>query len=130
MPSKLLDEIVQFAGYQPAIRLCRSYGGRLLYVPAEIAETHPIALCMGYEHACEFARRYGGARLTLPAEQTALMELRNARIAEQYTAECRSISWLSREYNLTRKSVANVLDAQGIVRRALEAEDDEAREGT
>lgn len=133
MPSQLLDEIVDFAGFQAAIRLCRSYGGRLLYVPAEMAETHPVALCMGFDAARELSRRYGSSRLSLPAETTALREQRNRLIAAQYRGELgeppRSVSWLSRQHQISRKSVVNILDALGVPRRFHEEAEPEEMTG-
>lgn len=126
MSSLLLDEIVELAGIQPAVRLCRTFGGRQVYIPEDMTETHPLALCMGYNPARELAKRYGRERLTIPAEQGALVMQRDRAMADDYTAG-RSVSWLSRTYGVSRKWVTVRLDKLGIIRRALDdAEPDDA----
>lgn len=117
MASRLLDEIVSFAGFNAGLELCRGWGGRMLYVPEKMAQDHPIALTIGLAAAKELASRYGGAHLEIPAEKNALLELRNQAIAAKYRAGS-SVSSLSEEYGIHRSMVNKVLDKLGIERRA------------
>jgi Mor family transcriptional regulator len=121
MAGQLLDELIQFAGIQGAIRLCRTFGGRQVYIPESMAETHPLALTLGYEAACELSRRYGRERLALPTEYQALLEQRNRQIVAEYLLGA-SISRLSRDYGVSRPWVHNILDRAGIQRRTAEAD--------
>ncbi len=119
MAGQLLEELIEFAGIQSVIRLCRTFGGRQVYIPEYMAETHPIALTIGMEAATELSRRYGRERLALPTEYQALLEQRNIRICEEYQAGA-SISKLSRDYGVSRPWVHNILDRAGIQRRSLD----------
>lgn len=120
MLSRILEEIVEVAGYAAALELCRAYGGRSVRVPHPMPETHPIALTMGYRPACAFAERFAGESVAVPAERTALMDLRNQRIVADYQAG-KSVSALSLDYGLTRKRITEVLDEARVARRSLSA---------
>jgi Mor family transcriptional regulator len=121
MAGQLLDELIEFAGIQGVIRLCRTFGGRQVYVPETMAETHPLALTLGYHAACELSRRYGRERIALPGEHQALLEQRNRRIVDEYRLGS-SVSKLSRDYGVSRPWVHNILDRAGVQRRSLENE--------
>jgi hypothetical protein len=123
MAGQLLDELIEFAGIQGAIRLCRTFGGRQVYIPENMPETHPLALTLGYEAARELAKRYGRERIALPAEHQALLEQRNRRIVTEYRLGV-SISKLSRDYGVSRPWVHQILDRNGVQRRSLESDDD------
>lgn len=123
MLSRILEEVIEVAGFAAALELCRAYGGRTVRVPGIMPETHPLALTMGYRPACKLADRFGGDSLAVPAERTAVMDLRNARIVAAYQGGSgeapRSVSALSVEFGLTRKRITEVLDEAGILRRSL-----------
>jgi Mor family transcriptional regulator len=121
MAGQLLDELIEFAGIQGVIRLCRNFGGRQVYIPENVSETHPLALTIGYLAACELSRRYGRERLAIPAEHQALLEQRNRRIVDEYRLGS-SVSKLSRDYGVSRPWVHNILDRSGVQRRSLEPE--------
>lgn len=121
MLSKILEEIVEVAGYAPALELCRGFGGRTVRIPAPMVETHPLALTMGYAPACALSARFGGEDLPVPAERTALMDLRNQRIVAAYVEREASVSALALEFGLTRKRITEVLDEAGVQRRSLTA---------
>lgn len=120
MLSRILEEIVEVAGYAAALELCRGFGGRTVRVPAPMVETHPLALTMGYGPARALSERFGGEDLPVPAERTALMDLRNQRIVAAYD-DGASVSELAREFGLTRKRITEVLDGAGVQRRSLPA---------
>lgn len=119
MASRLLDEVVGFAGFDAALALCRGWGGRLLYVPTKenLSEAHPVALAIGLKAARELADRYAGERLAIPAERNALLELRNQQIAARWTTTNVSVSELADEYGISRSMVLKVLDKLGVERR-------------
>lgn len=125
MTSRILEEIVQVSGYPAALELCRAFGGRTVWVPNPITETHPVALTMGYKPACAFAERFSGEPVFIPNERTALMDQRNRLIVADYQGgegvEPASVSELAQRYGLTRKRITEVLDAAGVQRRSLTA---------
>jgi hypothetical protein len=122
--SRILEEVVEVAGYAAALELCRGFGGRTVRVSYPLAETHPLALTMGYKPALAFAERFNGEAVAIPAERTALMDLRNQRIVADYLGQDgqpgASVSALSVDYGLTRKRITEVLDEAGVARRSLE----------
>lgn len=118
MLSKILEEIVEVAGYAPALELCRAFGGRTVRVPQTMVETHPIALTMGYHPARALAERFGGEPVSVPAERSALLAQRDEQIAVRYR-EGATVSGLAADYGLSRKRVADVLDKMGVERRGL-----------
>jgi hypothetical protein len=119
--SELLDEIVDQVGFQPAIRICRAYGGQKLRIPLKVPESHPLALLIGLDAATKLSKAYGGECLTIPAEVNALLKQRNATICQDYVGSA-SISKLARRHRLSRKMITKILDAAGIPRR-LEGDD-------
>lgn len=118
MTNATLTEIVDLAGIAAAVRLCKAYGGRLVYVPRQLNETHPLALSLGTRAAHELSRRFGGERIAIPPESAALVEMRNSLIVNDYQGGL-SISRLSRSYGISRKWVAAIIDKANINRRSL-----------
>ena len=109
----LLEELVEVAGLQAVIRICRQFGGRPIYIPAQMTETHPVSLAIGYESAKELSRRHGGERLQIPPEVRALMLKRNAEIVAMYQSGA-AISELAREFAVSRAWINRLLDKAGV----------------
>ncbi|MFP4137461.1 MAG: Mor transcription activator family protein [Halomonas sp.] len=108
--SSLARALADAIGHTATVRLMRAYGGRRLYIPVAIPEEHPLAAVLGYRACRPLSERWGGERITIPDDQTALLDLRNRKIAEQYRAG-EPIRSLARRYGLSPRMVRKVLDA-------------------
>lgn len=112
MAVKILDELVGLIGHQHTIELLRAWGGRCVYVPAELDQDHPLAFTVGLESARKLADHYGNTKVDLPAERNFLIDLRNESILQEFTRG-RTISWLASTYGVSRRQVNVILDALG-----------------
>lgn len=111
MTNRVVEELIEIAGISGAIRMCRAFGGRAVYVPPEIHETHPIALVLGFVAAQKLCDRYRGDRLQIPAEFSALTAVRFLEIKNKYNAGW-TISELAREYGYTRSGIIKMLNRE------------------
>ncbi|MCG5530952.1 hypothetical protein LRD18_08710 [Halorhodospira halochloris] len=110
--SSMACALADHIGHTATVRLLRAYGGRRLYIPVTIAPDHPIAAAIGYR-ACEpLAQRWGGKRLDIPADQTAILNMRNRLIVDQYLGG-EPVRSLARRYGLSPRMIRKVLDAVG-----------------
>jgi hypothetical protein len=116
LSNAVVNELVEISGIVAAIRLCRHFKGRAVYVPEHMHETHPIALIIGIEAALKLSARWGGDRIAIPAESVALVTARNLQIAEAYRTGT-SISELARDYGYSRAGILRILDQAGVERR-------------
>lgn len=117
MSNAVVDELINLAGIVAAIRICRHFKGRSVYIPETMHETHPIALIIGWDAALELSRRWGGDRLEIPAESSALVTVRNMQICNAYSTGS-TISELARDYGYSRSGIIRILDQSGIQRRS------------
>lgn len=117
MSNAVVDELIEISGIVAAIRLCRHFKGRSVYVPERMHETHPIALIIGWEAALQLSDRWGGDRIAIPPESSALVTVRNLQIANAYQGGA-TISELARDYGYSRSGILRILDQAGIERRA------------
>jgi Mor family transcriptional regulator len=104
---KVVKEIADAVGLAGALEVVRRWGGRALYVPANIKPDDPFALAIGLDLASRMVRAFGGRSLQLPAERAALIDQRNAAIERGIEAG-RSHESLGVEFGLTRQQVGNI----------------------
>lgn len=63
----MLARILRITSPAIAVRFARTFGGRPLYIPRTLAESHPIARCVGRRAATRICRELGGGDWTVPA---------------------------------------------------------------
>lgn len=111
--SMQLAEVIKTIGHQATIRLVREYGGREYWLPPVYAihDLHPLVVLIGRDNAMRLAHAF--ERLRLPFEVNALRQIRNDHIVERYAAGV-SISEISRDLQLDRKAIQNILSSLGV----------------
>ena len=61
-----VEDMRRALGDDDAAQTCLAFGGRDIYVPRQIPESHPIARALGAERARKLAAEYGGGELYVP----------------------------------------------------------------
>lgn len=87
----LLREITDKVGLHPALKLCREYGGRSLYIPVKPSADHPIAVKCGPKVlraliAIVGREDEGDRKLVIPNGRALVQRLRDLRIFELHQA--------------------------------------------
>ena len=102
-------ELARIVGELRAVRLCRHFGGRRLYVPmaGNMGPQHPIALCVGLDAASELAAELGGDFLDIPK-----LSLHEAR--SRHREVLRDLNRMSRQaaalkHGLSVRQVRNII---------------------
>ena len=96
--------------------LVQGWGGLRIYFPTpdRITVDHPYAKAIGLEAVKTLCKEYGGLpHFQLPKAERALLAVRNARIAEDYTTR-KTARELAMEYGLTERQVARLIGSMGI----------------
>lgn len=106
---KVVKEVADAVGLADAIELVRRWGGRTLYVPKKVRSSDPLALTLGFESARRLVAAFGGQELQLPSERNALLDLRNAKIVEEYETGLVSCESIGLRYGLTRQAVEKII---------------------
>ncbi|MDP1964003.1 MAG: hypothetical protein Q8K93_17585 [Reyranella sp.] len=65
-PSPTLGSLTALLGAVAVDRLSTAFGGRRVYVPANLGAGHPLAVVAGLEAAQQLAANFAGSTLTLP----------------------------------------------------------------
>ena len=95
--------------------LVRHSGGLRIYIPTpeRVTADHIFAHVIGLENLLKLAEVYGGeSHFQLPKAERALIQVRNARIAQAYTTH-KTARELAVEYHLTERQVERILAAAG-----------------
>jgi len=88
--SSVLDEIAEVIGEEAAWRLARHFGGRRLFVPAELRPNHPIAVAIGAAAAARLVEHFREETLSVPKRverQRRVHELARRGLTRQRIAE-------------------------------------------
>lgn len=106
--STQLEAVIKLIGHQSTIRLVREFGGREYMTPPVYAihDLHPLVILIGRENAMRLSNAF--EKIYLPFEVNALRQMRNAHIKKRFK-DGMSISEISRELQLDRKAVQNIL---------------------
>jgi Mor family transcriptional regulator len=105
---KILEDIAAVIGLPQTLELVSRWGGRELYVPANMDRQHPIAFAIGLNAACDLSAAFAGVTLSIPIERNAVIDIRNRLIYEERQAgasKCR----LSVRWGMTRQGIDSVL---------------------
>lgn len=111
----LLQEFERLIGLEPTMALVRHSGGLRIYIPTpeRVTADHIFAHVIGLENLLKLAEVYGGeSHFQLPKAERALIQVRNARIAQAYTTH-KTARELAVEYHLTERQVERILAAAG-----------------
>ena len=111
----LLQEFERLIGLEPTMALVRHSGGLRIYIPTpeRVTADHIFAHVIGLENLLKLAEVYGGeSHFQLPKAERALIQVRNARIAQAYTTH-KTARELAVEYHLTERQVERILEAAG-----------------
>lgn len=111
--TQALEELVDTIGLPATVELVRTYAGRVLYVPKDPDDRHPITLRIGATAARSLSRLYGGTQLHVPPERNLLVEMRNREIVRRVVEEEASICATAYEFGVSRRWVHRVLDRAG-----------------
>jgi len=105
-----ISELAELIGEPDALRLAEHYQGQRLYVPADPAPEHAISQLIGYAQAQRLAAHYGSQSLDIPMLHARKIDLRNRAIRND--SERMSYAELVRKWNLSRRQIANILNAE------------------
>ena len=111
----LLQDFVRLVGLDATMALVRHTGGLRIYIPTpdRVTPDHPFAHVMGLENLLKLAEAYGGeSHFQLPKAERALIQVRNARIAEAYRTH-KTARELACEYHLTESQIVRIVAAMG-----------------
>lgn len=104
---RVAHEIARIIGEFDAVRLCRRFGSRRLYIPQVITHDHPIALCIGFEQAERLAASFGGDSLDIPC--LAVRRIRSIHQQIISDAEHMSQKQLAEKYRRSPRQIRNIL---------------------
>jgi len=105
--SERFSELVETAGQEAALALCRHFGGQMVYFPApdRLSEKHPLVETVGWDAALKIAERWQGTACALPYGPEA--GIRNELQAQVLEMAARGVS------------VRNIAKATGLTSRAV-----------
>lgn len=112
----LLQEFERLIGLEPTMALVRHSGGLRIYIPMpeRVTADHTFAQVIGLENLLKLAEVYGGeSHFQLPKAEKALIQVRNARIAEAYRTH-KTARELACEYHLTEGQIVRIVAAMGV----------------
>ena len=102
MSEALTASLKALLGKEGLIALAENFGGRRLYVPAEMKPDHPIAAALGAEGAKKLASLYSPAQIRVPLAR----ELR----ARHYRANGDSNGEIATKLGMTETGVDKMFD--------------------
>lgn len=111
----VLQDFVRLIGLQPTMALVERFGGLRIFVPTpeRCTDEHQFAQIIGTANLVKLADAYGGLEhFQLPKAEKALLAVRNARIAADYSTT-KTARQLAAEHRLTEGQVVRILSAQG-----------------
>ena len=103
----ILQEMAELIGLSATMTIVRQYGGVRLYIPKEITEDHPIIKLVGICNAVALTDTYGGETLEIARAETAIREIRNTEIRNQWPAL--SQRQLALKYHTTERNIRIIL---------------------
>lgn len=99
-----LAELARVSSVAAALALAREYGGRRIYIPEVMTETHPLAELIGYDAATALSHHYPGDRLEIPVFRDLRARIKaNAIVAARRAG--RSQADLAAEYGMTERGI-------------------------
>lgn len=111
----LLQDFERLIGLDATMALVRHSGGLRIYIPTpeRVTRDHPFAHEIGLGSLLKLAEVYGGeAHFQLPKAERALIQVRNARIANAYSTH-KTARELAVEYRLTERQIVRIVAAMG-----------------
>jgi Mor family transcriptional regulator len=102
-----LCELVRVIGLAAATRLLQRFGGRTIFVPAEVSQDHPLSVALGHQVAQRLCANYGRDQLDVPQFESLLRGMRDAEIRRRRCAG-ESPSTLASEYFLTVRQIRRI----------------------
>ena len=112
----VLQDFVRLIGLQPTMALVERFGGLRIFVPTpeRCTDDHQFAQIIGTANLVKLADAYGGLEhFQLPKAEKALLAVRNARIAADYSST-KTARQLAAEHRLTEGQIVRILSAQGV----------------
>jgi Mor family transcriptional regulator len=112
----LLQDFVRLIGIQAVMALVEHVGGLRIYIPTPEYATadHQFAEIIGVDNLVKLGKAYGGQEhFQLPKAYSALVALRNARIAADYAAT-KTARQLAAEHRLTESQIVRIVARQGV----------------
>lgn len=103
-----LARLKELLGPEAALKLSRTHGGTMLYVPRQIKEQHPLFALLGPEAAKMLAAACGGDRLEIPKPDAVFRQFRKKRIITA-RKQGQSIAALAERHNLSRRRILQIL---------------------
>jgi len=112
---KVLQDFVRLIGLHATMALVKHSGGLRIYVPTveRVTPDHPFAHVIGLDNLLRLAKVYGSeSHFQLPKAEKALIQMRNARIAQAYATH-KTARELAVEYHLTEGQIVRIVAAMG-----------------
>ncbi|MBF0308986.1 MAG: hypothetical protein HQL56_05625 [Magnetococcales bacterium] len=108
--SRGAQQVSRIIGVKSVIALAKHYiDGKRLYVPEEIALSHPLVRIIGLGAALSLSRVYGGSDIRIPKLHNALRGARDAAIRKA-VAEGKKITDVGRRFGVTRRYAYKILE--------------------
>lgn len=111
----LLQDFVRLIGLDATMALVRHSGGLRIYIPTpeRVTPDHSFAHVIGLDNLLKLAEVYGGeSHFQLPKAEKAMIQVRNARIAQAYATH-KTARELACEYHLTEGQIVRIVAAMG-----------------
>lgn len=112
----LLKDFVRLIGVQATMSLVEHFGGLRIYIPTPeyATDDHQFSKIIGLDNLKKLGKDYGGLpHFQLPKAYSALVQLRNARIAADY-AKNKTARQLAVEYRITESQIVRIVARQGV----------------
>lgn len=105
--TRIIDEIKNSAGFPAAMEITRAWGGKRIYIPKRVSETHPLSMRIGYHEAMAVSKLYGGRTIHIPDERNIMLKLRNKAILSDIDAGA-SFSKTAIRYGISERMIRKI----------------------
>jgi Mor family transcriptional regulator len=105
---QIVVEITRIIGLEDTARLISARGGRRIYIPKIIKESHWLSVLLGQEQAESLAGHFGGNVVDIPKSTVLHDQNRNQEIVGLYSDGC-SVAKLAVKFDLTERRVRSIL---------------------
>ncbi|MBF0140641.1 MAG: hypothetical protein HQL74_10220 [Magnetococcales bacterium] len=103
-----LQAVRDVIGLEKTLELVGNCGGTRIFIPRSMSESHRLAHMLGLSAASKLSRHFGGESLSVVRGASALRELRNRKIIDQYN-KGEKVADIARTFALTERRVYTIL---------------------
>lgn len=107
----VMRKMITAIGLPSTIKVIEKHGGTQLRIPKKAERSVVLVAILTYDEINNLAKIMGGERIDTPKLDKVLIQLRNKLICNDVTHI--SIVEIAKKYNLTRKTIFNILKNNG-----------------